>query len=285
MAPADLSERSNVLTRDLPHFQFTPKRRPAIALIGLAVVLLAVISGAEPATASSTPPDATGSTAAATAPTSEASATTAPPDATGSTAALSAPTGLMATVVSSSEIDLSWTPPRGESPAGYDVYSGTSAGGEDPTPVNSTGLITHTTFKVTGLDSSTTYYFVVDAAAAKQNPSVDSNEAWATTAAATGSTAPEGPTGSPGGSAGPGGVILLLVIIAAIACALIVRRRRKQRTSAPQFGPGSSVQAVAHAGPPSPVTIHTTGKGASLTVRIEPRPSPGVTTIEEAPPR
>lgn len=75
----------------------------------------------------------------------------------------------------------------------------------------------------------------------------------------------------------------MLVFIAAIVGALIVWRRRKRRTPAVQTAPEPSVQAVAHADPPGPITIHATGKGATLTVRIERHPSPSVTTIEEAP--
>ena len=76
-----------------------------------------------------------------------------------------APTALAATAASSSEIDLSWDAPTAASGwtlAGYDVYQGTSPGGESGTPVNST-LITGTSYSVTDLNSGTTYYFDVTA--------------------------------------------------------------------------------------------------------------------------
>jgi hypothetical protein len=75
------------------------------------------------------------------------------------------------------------------------------------------------------------------------------------------------------------------VLICVIIGALIVWRRSRRTARTPQPASGQSVQAVPHAGPPGPVTINATGKGATLTVRIERHPSPGVTTIEEVPPR
>ena len=76
-----------------------------------------------------------------------------------------APTALTATAVSSSEIDLSWDAPAASRPAwtvaGYDVYQGTSPGGESGTPVNPSALITGTSYSVTDLNSATTYYFDV----------------------------------------------------------------------------------------------------------------------------
>jgi hypothetical protein len=71
--------------------------------------------------------------------------------------------------------------------------------------------------------------------------------------------------------------------IAAIIGALIVRRRSRRAARTPRAASGQSVQAVPHAGPPGPVTVNATGKGATLTVRIERHPSPGVITIEEVP--
>ena len=79
-------------------------------------------------------------------------------------AAPPAPTGLAATAASSSEIDLSWdapTAPSGSTLAGYDVYQGTSPGGESSTPVNNSALIPGTSYAVTGLNSAATYYFDV----------------------------------------------------------------------------------------------------------------------------
>jgi hypothetical protein len=74
------------------------------------------------------------------------------------------PTGLTATS-GQSQVVLSWTAPtsNGGSPIrGYDVYVGTSSGGESTTPVN-TSLVTVTTYTVTGLTNGIRYYFVVKA--------------------------------------------------------------------------------------------------------------------------
>ncbi len=75
------------------------------------------------------------------------------------TTLLGLPTGLLATTISTSEIDLNWTPVTGAT--GYIVYRGTATGG----PYTSVGTPTSTTFASTGLSSATSYYFVVRATA------------------------------------------------------------------------------------------------------------------------
>ena len=113
-------------------------------------------------------------------------------------AALPAPAGLTATVAGSSAIDLTWdaaTAPTGYTLAGYDVYEGTSPGGESGTPVNNSALITGTSYAVTGLDSQTAYYFdviaIYQAFEGGGIPSAASNEASATTS--------QGPAPAPAG--------------------------------------------------------------------------------------
>ena len=69
----------------------------------------------------------------------------------------SVPTGLVATAVSPSEIDLSWTPVTGAT--GYVVLRATSSGG----PFTSIGTPTSPNFANTGLSGTTTYYYVVEA--------------------------------------------------------------------------------------------------------------------------
>jgi Fibronectin type III domain len=72
------------------------------------------------------------------------------------------PTGLIATAASGLRATLTWTAPDAPdlpSP-GYDIYEGTSPGGESSTPVN-TGPVTATSYTITGLTSGTTYYFDV----------------------------------------------------------------------------------------------------------------------------
>jgi hypothetical protein len=92
----------------------------------------------------------------------------------------------------STTVQLSWSAPAandGPAPEGYNVFEGTSTGGESSTPVNGMSLIVGTTYTVTGLLNSTKYFFTVDA----KNPygsSVASNELSTTTTASTSSPSP-----------------------------------------------------------------------------------------------
>jgi predicted phage tail protein len=83
------------------------------------------------------------------------------------------PTGLAATP-GNGMVTLSWAAPAsdgGSQISGYNVYQGTSPGGETG-PVNGSSLITATSYKATGLVNGTTYYFQVAAVnAVGQGPS------------------------------------------------------------------------------------------------------------------
>jgi predicted RNA-binding protein with TRAM domain len=107
-----------------------------------------------------------------------------------------APTNLVATPASTTVV-LSWTAPAngGSAITGYNIYEGTSSGGESTTPVNGSTLITTTTYTVTALTNATTYYFTVKAVNAV-GPSVASSEVWAIPAAAV-PGAPTGVTATP----------------------------------------------------------------------------------------
>jgi predicted phage tail protein len=75
----------------------------------------------------------------------------------------SPPTGVAA-AAGNAQVTLSWRPPTSNGGAaiiGYDVYMGTSPGGEGRSSVS--GMIGGTSFTVTGLANGTTYYFTVDA--------------------------------------------------------------------------------------------------------------------------
>ena len=122
----------------------------------------------------------------------EASATTLP-----------APTGLTATL-GDAQVTLSWSPPvlKGVTVDSYDIYQGTSPGGESHSPVN-TSPVQGTSYTAPGLTDGTTYYFTVAAVWSSasgvslgQGPS--SGEASATPVAATQLGAPTGLTATPG---------------------------------------------------------------------------------------
>ena len=73
------------------------------------------------------------------------------------------PTGLAATPVSAAQVNLSWTPPSGVV-SGYNVYRGTTSGGENySTPLNGGTLLTGTTYSDTTAGAGTTYYYTVEA--------------------------------------------------------------------------------------------------------------------------
>jgi fibronectin type 3 domain-containing protein len=101
-----------------------------------------------------------------------------------------APTNLTATP-GNAQIVLNWTAAAGAT--SYDIYEGTSSGGESGTPI-ATGVTT-TAYTVTGLTNGTTYYFEV-AGVNSVGTGADSNQASATPIAAP--AAPTGLAASPG---------------------------------------------------------------------------------------
>ncbi|HEX3793996.1 MAG TPA: IPT/TIG domain-containing protein [Acidimicrobiales bacterium] len=94
-----------------------------------------------------------------------------------------APTGLSGSPTTLSVL-LNWTAPAstGGSPVlGYDVYEGSTPGGESSVPINGTTLVSGTSFTANGLNTGTRYYFEVKAINAKGGSSPSSEDA-ATTA-------------------------------------------------------------------------------------------------------
>jgi subtilase family serine protease len=116
------------------------------------------------------------------------------------------PSGLTATP-GTQQVTLSWTASVGAT--SYDVYQGTSSGGEAATPVQT--AVTGTTFTVSGLTGGTTYYFKV-AAVDAGGVSARSAEAYAT------------PTSPKGGGGAFGWLELTLLALLGVPGCLARRR-------------------------------------------------------------
>ena len=102
---------------------------------------------------------------------------------------LAAPTNLTASAVSSTEADLSWTAAAGPI-TGYNVYRGTTSGGESSTPLNSSPLPAGTTsYHDTTVVAGNTYYYVVKAID-NSAVSASSNEASAKIVSSVSTTTP-----------------------------------------------------------------------------------------------
>jgi endoglucanase len=111
------------------------------------------------------------------------------------------PTALAVSVVSSSQINLSWTavPNTG---ATYAVFYGTSSGAENTQLATGIG---GTTYAATGLTASTTYYFVVRSISAG-GTSAPSAQALATTLSVSGPSVPVTPPTQPTAPSAPTGL-------------------------------------------------------------------------------
>ena len=98
------------------------------------------------------------------------------------------------------QVTLSWTAPGsdgGTGISGYEIYRGTSPGGESSAPVNA-NPVTGTSYTVTGLANGTTYYFTVAAVNTAKLQGAKSGEASATPVAAGASASATGhASGSP----------------------------------------------------------------------------------------
>jgi predicted phage tail protein len=115
------------------------------------------------------------------------------------------PNGLTASP-GNGQVTLSWTAPGsngGAAISGYEIYRGTTPGGESGTPVNAS-LVAGTSYTVTGLTNGTTYYFTVAPVNKAKLQGAKSGEASATPteAGASASASATGPaSGSPSGGA------------------------------------------------------------------------------------
>jgi titin len=78
------------------------------------------------------------------------------------------------------DVILSWTASTTTGVVGYNVYRGTTSGGESATPLNSSP-VNGTTYTDTTVQAGQTYYYVVTAVASNDvTQSADSNEVSAT---------------------------------------------------------------------------------------------------------
>ena len=101
-----------------------------------------------------------------------------------------APNGLTASP-GNGKVTLSWKAPGsngGAGISGYEIYRGTSPGGESGTPVNAS-LVAGTSYTVTGVTNGTTYYFTVAAVNKAKLQGGKSGEASATPAASASASA------------------------------------------------------------------------------------------------
>ena len=76
-------------------------------------------------------------------------------------------------------ISLNWVPSTSSGVTGYNIYRGTSAGGESATPLNSGGPVSGTSYTDVNTVSGTTYYYIIKATNGSSE-SVPSTESSAT---------------------------------------------------------------------------------------------------------
>ena len=104
-----------------------------------------------------------------------------------------APTDLVANALATNEVGLTWMAPTSGTVTGYNVFRGTTAGGESTTPLNSTPLAANaTSYNDLTAVSGTQYFYTVQAINSGES-SQSSNEANAT-ALTEGVTAPSAAT-------------------------------------------------------------------------------------------
>jgi endo-1,4-beta-xylanase len=140
------------------------------------------------------------------------------------TGTLSIPSALTATAASSSQINLAWLDTAANE-TGFKVEQAT-AGAGPWTEIAGSVAANSTTYSVTGLSASTTYYFRIRAANAAGN-SAYTTTASATTSAAPAPPPPPPPSGGGGGGGGGGGAPSTWFLAALASLALLRRGQRR----------------------------------------------------------
>jgi hypothetical protein len=120
------------------------------------------------------------------------------------------------------------------------------------------------------------------ASASTSPASASASPASASASPAPASASPVSARTGTGGSGSDVAVPLVLGLAAAIAAVALLARRLVRRRVVPVTG--QSVRAVSHTGPPAQLTVHKTGTEPTRTMRIEPHPDAGTTTIQELEP-
>jgi fibronectin type 3 domain-containing protein len=103
-----------------------------------------------------------------------------------------APSDFAATSISATQINLTWTNSTGNTVSGYNIYRGTSSGGESSSPLNGGTRVTSASYSDNTCVAGTTYYYTIEAVNASGS-SMASSETSALTAP-TGLTATDDPT-------------------------------------------------------------------------------------------
>jgi YVTN family beta-propeller protein len=179
------------------------------------------------------------------------------------TTAPSAPTGLTATA-RNSQVSLSWTAPSSNGSSaitGYDIYRGTTTGGEGTTPVGTASDST-LTYTDTGLTNGQEYFYKVTAVNSV-GESPQSNEASATPTAP--ATAPSAPTELAATTASPSQINLGWTAPANNGGSQITGYEVERSTGDLSFGGFSNSTSDTFFSAPNATTFSDTGLASSTT--------------------
>ncbi len=191
--------------------------------------------------------------------------------ATPSTSTAPLPPTLSVSGTSSGQIDLSWT--KQTNASGYNVYEGTSSGGESSTPINGSVPVSGNTLTVSA-PNGTTEYFVVKAVNSVGS-SAASNEVHATAGVTVVSAAPSAPQNVTGTIVGPTAVKLTWSAPASSGSSKVVNYE--------VFENGGTASVAHTSGTSTIVTGLTTSTSYSFTVAAQNAASANASTATFGP--